>query len=247
MTHDRALKEAIRRRMAQTGEKYTEARRALTRPVDPLEPGEARTVIVAWRLDDPAVHSDGRFWIKVMKEFAQVMGRPAGTIVPAGRPLSYWRSQADGGEVEVPNPVSREKQRFSIARWEGEDPDRTHIEVSFASLPEEFAGRSTKEVDRLRDEWAAKSSARRVIKPTHSKEVQKLVAERDELWRQRRAAVDQGDEQQIRELSAALQIKFDELRRADFPNHSSGWDLSRAIRKGAHTFILDWTTGYGPA
>lgn len=73
--------------------------------------------------------------------------------------------------------------------------------------------------------------------------VEALEAQQADLQRQRREAVDRGDEQRMAELSSALDSNFDELRRADFPNHTRGWNLSRAIRKDS-TFILDWTTGY---
>jgi hypothetical protein len=229
--------------MAETGEKYTEARRALTSSVGPLTPGEVRTVAVAWRLDDPAVRSDGRFWTKVMEEFAEVVGQAAGAIVPKGKSLGYWRERADGVEVEVPNPITHQAQRVSIVRWENEDPERTYMFVFFENLPEEFAGRSPQEIDRIRDEHLAKSGATRIVKPRRSHAVEALEAQQADLQRQRREAVDRGDEQRMAELSSALDSNFDELRRADFPNHTRGWDLSRAIRKDS-TFILDWTTGY---
>lgn len=245
VTDDRFLKQAVRRRMEQTGEKYTEARRAvLATSVGALKAGELRTVIVAWRLDDPAVQNDGRFWSKVPDEGAELFKRPPGTIVPKGQSLASWRARADGDVVEVPSPINRRKERISLARWGEADPDRTYVIPQFHHLPEELAGRQREEVERIREEQLARSETRRVIKPKLSEEVKERQAELAEVQRQVREARDRGDEQRMAELRPALDAKLEELQQADFPNFARGWDFSRAIREGPGRFILDWTTGY---
>ena len=244
MTEDRAHKQAIRRRMAQTGERYTEARRALlSASPGALKPGEIRTVIVAWRLDDPAVQEDGRFWREVPEEAPEIFKRPPGTIVPAGQSLAYWRERADGAEVEVPNPITHRKERISIARWAEADPDRVYLIYSFDYLDEALTGRPADEVERIRDDQLARSGGTR-IKLRLSDEAKRLKAEQAELQRQFREALDQGDDQRMGELSPALEATAQQLSRAAFPNYAKGWDLSRAIREAPATFVLDWMTGY---
>lgn len=231
--------------MGQTGEKYTEARRALLRASpSALKPGEVRTVIIAWRLDDAAVQDDGRFWIEVPEEGAELFKRLPGTIVPQGQSLASWRERADGDQVEVPNPVTGRNERFSLSRWSDADPDRTYVVHLTIHFFEELAGRSGEEVERIREERLARSGATRVMKRELSDEVKKLKSQQAELQRQFRAARDCGDEERMAELSPALDAIVSELARVDFPHHARGWDLSRAIREGPDTYILDWTTGY---
>jgi hypothetical protein len=245
VTEDRALKLAIRRRMEQTGEKYTEARRALSRTyAGGLRPGEVRTVVVAWRLDDPAVQDDGRFWTEVPSTAAEVFARPAGAIIPSGQSLRSWRERSDDNEVEVPNPITGHNDRFSLSRWSHADPDRTQVILSFFEVPVELAGRPHEEVERIRDEQLARCGATRVIKRELPQDVEQLKNEQTDLQRDLRAARDAGDAQRAAKLTPALEAIGRELARVDFPHHTRGWDLSRAIRQDTGTYALDWTTGY---
>jgi len=99
VTHDRALKEAIRRRMAETGEKYTEARRALTSSVRRPTPGETRAVLVD------------------ASEVARMLGASRRQVV-----------QLASDQADFPNPVAqgayarRRWERTEILRWAARGP-----------------------------------------------------------------------------------------------------------------------------
>ena len=229
MTDDRALKQTIRRRMQQTGEKYTDARRAVITPIGALQPGETRMLLVAWRLDDPAVQDDGRFWVKVPEELVHVHKRPAETILPAGQSLGSWRKRADGDEVELSRPFAPPTERISLERWRQEDPDRTHLIHSVHSRP---------------GEQLAKRGVRGEIMPNLSAEAKRVKVELAELQRQFRVARDQDDQQRMAVLRTEIAGTVLRLQRADFPNFRSGWDFSRAIGERPQVFLLDWTTGY---
>ncbi len=77
-----------------------------------------------------------------------------------------------------------------------------------------------------------------------SDEALRLRGEQEHLQSEFRAARDRDDRRRMRELSAVLEAKADDLARAAFPHYVRGWDLSRAIREGIDRYILDWTTGY---
>jgi hypothetical protein len=229
--------------MAQTGEKYTQARRGLTSSVGPLARGEVRTVVVAWRLDDPAVEGDGRFWMVVPEAAGHLFQDPVGAIVPRGEPLRCWRERADGEEVEVSNPISRARERFSLARWSGANPDSTRVVVSFEHRDEELVGRSPDEAHQIR---LARDPRRTwtPITPELAPEAQRLKAEQADLQQRYREALERGDEREMGELRPRLEAIVDELARAAFPHYSRTWNLGKAIREDHHCFVLDWTTGY---
>ena len=201
--------------------------------LDLIKPGEVATVNVAWRLDDPDVQRDGRFWIKVPEEGADLVGYRPRTIIPAGQSLADWHERCGGDEAEVSNPVKGSTERISLRRWRKADPERTYLILSFVHRYEVPRPPSAEEVKRARDAEAAKPEP-----------VRRLLREREVLQRSYRHARDLGDEDELARLAVMLEVKSDELARADFPNYTRGWDLSRAIRDGADRFVLDWTTGY---
>jgi|GEM_PF-5003168 len=205
--------------------------------VESLKPGVVRVVIVAWREDDPVVQQDGRFWMRVPGEAKDVLGKPAGTIVAKGQSLEWWRTRADGDEVQTPNPVTHAQQRFSLQRWSDADPKRTHVIVSFEQIasPAGGQGRTIK--------GAANPPPRRV-EIELSDEARRLKAEQAALQQQFRAASDRGDEHRTLELSALLQTISEQLERAAFPHYARGWNVSHAICDDTDQYILDWTTGY---
>ena len=204
-----------------------------------LQPGEVRTVIVAWRLDDPAVRDDGRIWMAVPEQAVSTLGTPAGTIVPKGQALAWWRARGTGHEVELPNPVTRGRERLSLERWSGADPERTHVIVAF-----EHAAQPPQRASDHAATATPTGAVRTPIQLELSDEAEHMRARQAELQREFRDARDRADDRQMRELSPQLQSIADELSRVAFPHYARGWDLSRAIREGTNRFVLDWTTGY---
>ena len=198
-----------------------------------LKPGQVATVILAWRLDDPDVQHDGRFWIKLPSEGGDPFGRPPGTIIPVGQSLGYWRELCGGEAGEISNPVKGTKERISLRRWSEADPERTYVALLFEHRYETPRAPSAEERKRTRDAEASKPEP-----------VKRLLPERARLQREHRAARDRDDEDELARLSATLAANAAELARADFPNYAGGWDLGRAIRCGPDRFVLDWTTEY---
>lgn len=213
--------------------------------LDTLKPGVVRTVIVAWHADDPALQDDGRFWMKVPAQGESVFGKPPGTIFPKGQPLSSWRARFGGDEVEVPNPTTGGRERFSLARWSADDPDLTRVMLLWEHLFDEPVECSADEAARIRRAKDEKPGTTHFdMEAELSNEAKRFKREQAELQRQYREARDRDDEQRMRELSVALKTTSDELMRAGFPHYCRGWDLSFAIREATDRFILDWTTGY---
>ena len=203
--------------------------------------GEVRCVVVAWRLDDPAVQDDGRFWLTVPEQAVSVLGRPAGAIAPKGQTLACLRARATGDELELLNPVTRERERFSLERWSAADPERTYVIVAFehftppaSGTPDPERGATTSPIGGVRTS----------VKLELSDEAKRIRARQAELQREFRAARDHHDDRRMRELSPQLQLIADELARVAFPHYVRGWTLSSAIREGTNRFVLDWTTGY---
>lgn len=209
--------------------------------VDVLRPGQTRTVIVAWRPDDPAVKDDGRFWYKVRGATAGVFDKPVGSIVPKGQSLGWWRARATGHEAEVVNPITRDHEWFSLERWSDADPQRTYVVLAFYHADEELVGRLPEDIERIR---AARPGAQAAIDLGLSEEAQCVRSQQAELQREFRDARAGGDDARMRNLAAALEATSDELRRLAFPDFVRGWNLSRAIQQDPSQFVLDWLTGY---
>jgi hypothetical protein len=202
------------------------------RPIDALMDGAVLTLILVWRLDDPDVESDGRFWIEVPAGASGAVGREPGAIVPRGKALAAWRADAVDGIVEVTNPFTGEAESLSILRWADADPDRAHLAVQFLHRteprpPDAAPDRPAGAIPRLAD--AATTDAQ------------------NELSRLRarfRAASQLGDEAEAVRVGQAIDAATDELSRVDFPNHHRGWDLDRATPAATNQLVLDWATGY---
>lgn len=205
------------------------------------QPGAARTVVVAWRLDDPVVQDDARFWLTVREPLVPVLSKPTAAIAPNGQTLAWWRARATDHEFELLNPVTRERERFSLERWSDCDPERTHVIVAFEHFAQPAGGRPDP------DRPAAARPAgvvRAPVKPELSGAAERIRARQAELQHEFRAARDRSDQRRMRELSTQLQSVADELTRVAFPHYARGWNLSRAIRESPSRFVLDWTTGY---
>lgn len=203
--------------------------------------GAVRTVVVAWRLDDPVVQDDGRFWMTVPEQLVSALGKAAGAISPKGQTLAYWRAQATDHEFDLLNPVTREHERFSLERWSNADPERTHVILAFEDFTRPAGG--TPEPDRAASVRPA-GVVRTPVKLELSDEAERIRARQTELQREFRAARDRGDERRKLVLSAQLQSISEELARVAFPHYARGWNLSRAICECPNRFVLDWTTGY---
>lgn len=204
-----------------------------------VQPGSVQAIVVVWRLDDPTIDGDGRFWMEVPKEAAAVLQRAAGTIIPKGESLGHWRARADGDLVEELNPYTETPERFSLVRWGDEDPERTHLSLSFEYRPEGTAD----EVDRILKADRERSGYRPIERALPAA-VKQLQGEQADLQHQYRDAMDRDDEARMDELSPRLRAIVDELERVDFPHYHRSWHLGRAIREGPSRLILDWTTGY---
>lgn len=202
---------------------------------------EVRTVVVAWRLDDPVVQDDGRFWLMVSEQLLPVLSKPAGTIAPKGQTLAYWRARATDHEFELLNPVTRGRERFSLERWSDADPDRTHVVLAFDDFTRPAGGRPGP----AHSATAGPAGAvRSPVKLELSPKAERIRARQAELQREFRAARVRSDEREMRELAAQLQPIADELAGVAFPHYARGWNLSRAICESPNRFVLDWTTGY---
>jgi hypothetical protein len=202
------------------------------RPIDALMDGAVLTVIVAWRLDDRDVESDGRFWIELPAGTAGTVGREPAAIVPRGKALAAWRADAVDGMVQTRNPITGEADSFSILRWADADPDQTHLALQFLHRTETRSARAAP------DRPAGASS--RFADAATSDLQSELSRLRTRLW----AASQLGDEAEVVRVGQAIDAAIDELSRVDFPNHHRGWDLDRATPAATNQLVLDWATRY---
>jgi hypothetical protein len=182
-------------------------------------PGERRTTIVVWEVDDPTKSGDPRYWWseqevarlrEVWPDAADLTGRPKGYS------LASLRKQAVDGAVEWAFGRSDEPEedrvRLSLAPWHGADPERTYLIVAHrrAATVEERALSRVQPwppaIEALRQEWLSA-----------------LAAE---------------DAERAGELKGRLDAAF---REQGFlkPRETSPWDPARAVEAQPGVFVQD--------
>jgi hypothetical protein len=141
------------------------------------KPGESRTQIVVWEIDDPSKRDDPRYWwaaeeVERLKGLSDEL--PDLTGRPKGQSLASLRQQAEGDEVELVHPIVRSgadhdvrRVRIPLTQWRDADPERTYLIVTHLRPPtdEEQDKRKAEgmpwpdEVEALRQEWLAAEAA----------------------------------------------------------------------------------------
>ncbi len=138
-------------------------------------PGESRTTIIVWAIDDPSKAGDRRYWWhaddverlrKLSADTPELAGRPK------GQSLESLRRRADGDEVELVHPAlpdgaSTASVRIPLTQWRDADPERTYLIIAHGRRPtaDEQEARKAKgfpwpdEVEALRQEWLAAERA----------------------------------------------------------------------------------------
>ena len=132
-------------------------------------PGETRTTIVVWHIDDPAKKADPRYWWDEV-EAARVRETSPDTPDLTGRPrgssVTSLLRRSGGGEVGfdllvLPDGRETETIRVPLRHFNGSDPERTFVIVAQMRSPteqerEEIRARGLPwppEVEALRKEW----------------------------------------------------------------------------------------------
>ena len=138
-------------------------------------PGERRTTIIVWEIDDARKQGDPRYWWlddeverlqKLSPEVPDLRGRPK------GQSLGSLRARADGDEVELLHPAvdglgEGAPIRIPLTQWRDADPERTYLIVAHIRRPtpdEQDAinrrrPRWPEWVESLRREWLAADTA----------------------------------------------------------------------------------------
>ena len=151
-------------------------------------PGERRTKIIVWDIDDPTKKGDPRYWwdekqLSRLREFSPDMPDLSGK--PKGQSLASLQRRADCGEVELglpalPDGGQGESVRVSLSRWSDADPERTYLIVSHERRPtgeEQEAIRAQgfpwpPEVEAIRQDWLAALAAE---KPDRAAELRRRL------------------------------------------------------------------------
>jgi len=137
------------------------------------QPGESRTHLIVWEIDDPSKRDDPRYWwtAEHVERLRAVAGEPPDlTGRPKGQSLASLRQQAEGDEVELVHPLDPSggvddvrRVRIPLTQWRDADPDRTYVMITHARRPthEEQETRKAEvmpwpdAVEALRREWLA--------------------------------------------------------------------------------------------
>jgi hypothetical protein len=138
-------------------------------------PGDRRTTIVVWNIDDPAKAGDARYWwdeveVSRLRELSPEMPDLIGK--PRGRSLGSLQREADSGEVEIGVPELPDGRpavsvRISLSPWSEADPQRTYLIVTHGRSPTAEEQKDLRaaglpwpdDVEALRQEWLAALAA----------------------------------------------------------------------------------------
>ncbi len=161
-------------------------------------PGESRTTIIVWEIDDPAKEGDARYWwdereVSRLRELAPDIPDLSGK--PRGQSLASLRRRADSDDVEigVPDLLSgREARsvRLSLDHWSGADPERTYLIIAHERSPTEEERESARakgipwppEVEAVRQEWLAALAAEDAERSAALRERLDAVFEEHGFW-----------------------------------------------------------------
>ena len=187
-------------------------------------PGESRTQIIVWEIDDPSKRDDPRYWwtaeqVERLKALSDEW--PDLTDRPKGQSLASLRQQAEGDEVELVHPSALSggadavrRVRIPLTQWHDADPERTYLIVTHHRRPaaEEQEKRKVEgmpwpdEVETLRQQWLTAEAAGETHRATDAR------------------------------------TRFDaELARLGFrkPREMSAWEPSRAVELRPGVFVQD--------
>lgn len=139
-------------------------------------PGESRTTIIVWEIDDPSKKGDPRYWW-VAKDTERLrrlsQDCPDLTGRPKGESLASLRSRAEGDVVELVHPALSDspaedrRVRVPLSQWRDADPERTYLFIAHQRRPTADEQDAIKArgmpwpdgVEALRQEWLAKEAA----------------------------------------------------------------------------------------
>jgi hypothetical protein len=135
------------------------------------EPGQSRTKIIVWEIDDPSKQGDGRYWwlradVQLlqgkMTDFPDLTGRPR------GESLASLRRRADAGQVDLtrprfPHDPAPKPAWLPLDPWMDADPERTFFIIAHQRAPtkEEQEERKAEgfpwpgEAEAYRQQWLA--------------------------------------------------------------------------------------------
>jgi hypothetical protein len=131
-------------------------------------PGESRTTIIVWEIDDPSKSDDPRYWwqadeIEHLRKLSSDMPDIAGR--PRGESLGSLRRRAERDEVELGGVHG--SVRIPLGHWRDADPERTYLIIMHVRRPTADEQEAMKaewlswdfEVEMLRQEWLAAEGA----------------------------------------------------------------------------------------
>jgi hypothetical protein len=187
-------------------------------------PGEHRTLIIVWSIDDPSKKGDPRYWWE--KDFLAGLrgGAPDAPDLggkPKGQSLASLQQRAEESEFvwAFPSGGAHEESRvrLSLEPWRDADPKRTYLIVSHQHAPireQQAAGKAEPspwpaEVETVRQDWLAALAA---------DEPEKATALRHEL---------------------DAELKKHGFRK---PGETSAWNPDRAIEIQPGVFLQDERT-----
>lgn len=132
-------------------------------------PGQSRTTIVVWEIDDPTKRDDPRYWwntdeVERLQTLSADLPDLAGK--PKGQSLASLQRRAAGDDVELIHPgraadAETASVRIPLGQWRDADPERTYLIIAHDRAPtgeeqEAMKGKGPpwpNPVEALRKEW----------------------------------------------------------------------------------------------